>query len=196
MFMQSYIKVKGHQRSSCKMCSKWLHLIWKVVRLEPNLVYWYNVGTFTCSWGQRSQMKVKGHGRSLCKISWKCKIWHICILEDQLETCEPNRCGIKVRCQFGEFASSTIRERQGTLVVQRPCIFFWGGGEGGPNDPRFVIHFVTQILQSHKDLRFSWIQLIWPPQKIMSCTFWSEFSKELDLMYVKHNKSNTKPIPE
>ena len=99
---RSYIKVKGHQRSSYKMGWKCkIHLIWKVeVRLEPNLVYWYKVGTFTLSWGQRSQMKVKGHVRSICKIVWKCKIWFICVLEDQLEPCDPNRCEIKVRCQF------------------------------------------------------------------------------------------------
>ena len=52
------------------------------VRLEPNLVYWYNVGTFTCLWGHRSQMKVKGHVRSICRRAWKYKIWLICILED------------------------------------------------------------------------------------------------------------------
>ena len=98
----SYNKVKGHQRSSCKMGSKYrIHLIWKVeVWLEPNLVYWYNVGTFTSSWDQRSQMKVEGNVRSICKIAWKCQIWLICILEDQLKACDPNRCGIKVRCQF------------------------------------------------------------------------------------------------
>ena len=101
-----YTKVKGHQRSSCKMGSKCkIHLIWKVeVWLEPNLVYLYNVGTFTISRDQRSQMKVKGHVRSICKIAWKCQIWLICILEDQLKPCDPSRCGIKVRCQF---ASST-----------------------------------------------------------------------------------------
>ena len=46
------------------------------VRLEPNLVYWSNVKTFTCSWGQRSWMNSKGHVRLICKIAWKCKIWH------------------------------------------------------------------------------------------------------------------------
>ena len=83
---RSYMKVKGHQRSSCKIGSKCkIHLIWRVeVGLEPNLVYWYNVRTFTCSWGQRSQMKVKGHVRLICKIAWKCKIWLICILEDHV----------------------------------------------------------------------------------------------------------------
>ena len=64
---RAYTKVKGHQRSSCKMGSKCkICLIWKVeVGLEPNLVYLYNVGTFTCSWGQRSHIKVKGHVRSI-----------------------------------------------------------------------------------------------------------------------------------
>ena len=107
---RSHTKVKGHQRSNCRMDSTYkIHLIWKVkVRLEPNLVYWYNVGTFTCSWGQRSQMKVKGHVRSICKVAWKfLKKWLICMLEDQLEPCDPNRCGIEVRCQF---ASSTNRD--------------------------------------------------------------------------------------
>ena len=99
---RSYTKVRGHQRSSCKMGSKCkIHLIWKVeIHLKLNLVYWYNVGTFTCSWGQRSPMNVKGHVRSTCKINWKCKIWLFCILEDQLEPCDPNRCRMKVRCQF------------------------------------------------------------------------------------------------
>ena len=50
-----------------------------------NLVYWYNMETFICSCGQRSQIKVKGHLRSICKITWKCKFGLICILEDQLE---------------------------------------------------------------------------------------------------------------
>ena len=56
-------------------------LIWKVeVRLEPNLVYWYNMGTFIRSWGQRSYTKVKGHLRSSCMIGWKCEnglIWKV-----------------------------------------------------------------------------------------------------------------------
>ena len=74
---RSYTEVKDHQRSSCKMGSKYnIHFIWKVeVRLEPNWVYWYNVRIFTCTRGQRSQIKVKGHVRSTCKIAWKCKIW-------------------------------------------------------------------------------------------------------------------------
>ena len=39
---RSYTKVKGNQRSHCKMGPKCkIHLIWKVeVRLELNLVYW------------------------------------------------------------------------------------------------------------------------------------------------------------
>ena len=87
------------------------------------MVYWYKVGTFTCSWGQRSQVKIKGPVRSISKIVWKCKFWLICELEDQLQPCDPNRCEIKVRCQF---ASSTISEgrRQQTTAVQGTwCIF-------------------------------------------------------------------------
>ena len=75
---RSYTKVKGHQSSSCKIGSKFkIHLIWNVdVWLEPNLVFWYNLGTFTYSWGKQLQMKVKGHMRSIWKIAWKCKIIH------------------------------------------------------------------------------------------------------------------------
>ena len=112
MFMRSKVtKVKDHQRSSCKMSSKCkIHLIWKVeVRLEPNLVNWYDIGTFTCSWGQRSQMKIKGCVKY--KIAWKCYIWLICILEGQLEPCDPNKCEIKVMCNF---ASST--NQPGTVL--------------------------------------------------------------------------------
>ena len=65
----SHTKVKGHLRSSCTIgykCENYLN--WKVeVRLESNLVYWYNMGTFICSWGQRSHTKVKGHLRSSFK---------------------------------------------------------------------------------------------------------------------------------
>ena len=63
---RSHTMVKGHLRSSCKIGWKCENcLIWKVeVCLEPNLVYWYNMGTFVCSCGQRSQIKVKGHLRS------------------------------------------------------------------------------------------------------------------------------------
>ena len=79
------------------------------VHLELNLVYWYNVETFTCSWGQRSQMKVNGHVRSIFKINLKWTILLICIhvTEDHLEPCDPRKCGIKVGCQF---ASSTNRD--------------------------------------------------------------------------------------
>ena len=78
---RSCTKVKGHLRSSCKIGWKCESgLIWKVeVRLEPNLVYWYNMGTFTCSCGQRSYTKVKGHLRSSCKITWKYKFGLICM---------------------------------------------------------------------------------------------------------------------
>ena len=103
---RSYTKVKGHQRLIFKIGSKakFASLKKKLeVWLKPNLVYWYNVGTFTCSWGQRSQKKVKGHVRSICKVAPKCQIWLIWIL-DQLKPCDPNRCGIKVKCHF---ASST-----------------------------------------------------------------------------------------
>ena len=63
---------------------KWPHLkswslIWTI------LGYWYNMETFICSCGQRSQIKVKGHLRSTCKITWKSKFGLICILQDQLE---------------------------------------------------------------------------------------------------------------
>ena len=81
---RSHVKVKGHLRSSCKIHVGWKcesGLNWKVeVRLEPNLVYWYNMGTFICSCCQRSYTKVKGHLRSSCKIGWKCKnglIWKV-----------------------------------------------------------------------------------------------------------------------
>ena len=72
---RSYIKVKGHLRSSCKISWKCESgLILKVeVRLKPNLVYWYNMGTFICSCSQRSYTKVKGHLRSSCRIGWKCE---------------------------------------------------------------------------------------------------------------------------
>ena len=104
--VKGHTKVKGHQWSSCKMGSKCkIHLIWKVkVRLVPNFVYLFDIGTFTCSWGQRSQMKVKVHVRSMYKTAWKCKIWLICKIEHQLEPFDPSRCGIEVKCQF---ASST-----------------------------------------------------------------------------------------
>ena len=51
----SYTKVKGHLRSSCKIDWKCENgLIWKVeARFQPNLVYWYNMGTFICSCGQK-----------------------------------------------------------------------------------------------------------------------------------------------
>ena len=77
---RSHTKVKGHMRSSCKIGWKCqFGLIWKVeVRLEPNLVYGYNIRTLICSWGQRSHTKVKGHLKLSCKIGWKCQfglIW-------------------------------------------------------------------------------------------------------------------------
>ena len=77
---RSYTKVKGHQRSSWKIGSKCkIHLMSKVeVWLELNFVYWYNVWTSTCWWGQRSQGKVKGHVRSTCKTACKCK-FDICV---------------------------------------------------------------------------------------------------------------------
>ena len=74
-------KVYQGQRSSCKIGWKCENgLIWKVeVWFEPNLVYWYDMGTFICSCGQRSQIKVKCHLRSTWKIPWKCKFWLIWI---------------------------------------------------------------------------------------------------------------------
>ena len=126
LLMKSKVTYQGqsHQKSSCKMGSKCkIHRIWKVeIRLKPNLVYWYNVGTFTCSWSQRSQIKVKGHVRSTCKIAWKCKIWLFCILEDQLEPCDPYRCEIKVRCQFTSSTKDTsspgLRSILSCLVIR------------------------------------------------------------------------------
>ena len=72
---RSYIKVKGHLRSSCNIGWKCENgFIWKVeVRFEPNLVYWYDMWTFIWSCSQRSCTKVTGHLRSSCKIGWKCE---------------------------------------------------------------------------------------------------------------------------
>ena len=85
--VKGHIKVKGHLRSSCKIGWKCESgLIWKVeVQLELNLVYWYNVGTFTCSCSQRSYAKVKGHLRSSCKMGWKCENGRIWKVEVQFE---------------------------------------------------------------------------------------------------------------
>ena len=79
---RSYIKVKGHLRSSCKIGWKCENgLIFKVeVQFESNLVYWYNIWTFICSCSQRSCTKIIGHLRSSCKIGWKCEnglIWKV-----------------------------------------------------------------------------------------------------------------------
>ena len=54
--------VKGHIWRSKVIKSQVVRLTKNVnfTSLESNLVYWYNVGIFTCSWGQCSQMKVKG----------------------------------------------------------------------------------------------------------------------------------------
>ena len=52
-------------------------LIWKVeVQFEPHLVYWYDMGIFICSCGQKVRNQVQ---RSTCKITWKCKFGLICI---------------------------------------------------------------------------------------------------------------------
>ena len=114
----SYTKVKGHQRS-CKMGWKCqIHLIWKVeVRLEPILVSWYKVGTSTCSWGQKSQVKVKGHVRSICKVARKCKIWLICVLEDQLDKYMRSRSGVNLHHPHTVTASDT--SGSGTVM------YFW-----------------------------------------------------------------------
>ena len=82
MRSKGHIKVKGNLRSSYKIGWKCESgLIWKVeVGLEPNLVYWYNIGTVICSCGQRSYTKVKDHLRSRFKIGWKCEnglIWKV-----------------------------------------------------------------------------------------------------------------------
>ena len=121
---RSYTKVKRHQRSSCKMGSKCkIYLIWKVqVRLEPNLVYCYNVRTFTCLWGQRSQMKVKGHVMSICKIVWKCKnLTH-------LQTLGPVRTMWPHVWDQGQVSIHIIHKSQWqtTLAVRGPqCFFFF-----------------------------------------------------------------------
>ena len=65
---------------------KWLIFIWKVeIWLEPNLVYWYNMGTFIWSCSQRSYTKVKDHLRSHYTVGWKCKIHLIWKIEVWLE---------------------------------------------------------------------------------------------------------------
>ena len=84
MFMQSKVIYQGQkviwgqvirQAENVKVAS-----FKKLVRLEPNLVYWHNMGTFICLWGQRSYTKVKGHLRSSCKMGWKCEnglLWKV-----------------------------------------------------------------------------------------------------------------------
>ena len=141
---RSYIRVKGHQRSSCKMGSKCtigskckIHLIWKVeIRLEPKLVYWYNLGTFKCSWGQRSWIKVKGHVRLTCKIAWKCKIWLFCIFEDNVTpTGVGSRSGVNSHHPQNATAGNT------SVAVQGPwSIFFCCYG--------YVTIFCTKITGS------------------------------------------------
>ena len=71
---RSYTKVKGHLRSSCRIGWKCESgLIWKVeVRLEPNLVCWYNMGTFKCSCGQRSY---QGQRSSEVKLQDRLNMW-------------------------------------------------------------------------------------------------------------------------
>ena len=79
---------------------------WQVeVQFKPNLVYGYNMGTFICSWGQRSHIKVKGHLRSSCKIAWKLRIWLIY-----------NKCGNKVRCQPALFTNPDNRQHYRSLT--------------------------------------------------------------------------------
>ena len=70
-----------------------LYIILNASNFISNLVYGCNMGPFICSWGQWSHIKVKVHLRSSRMIAWKCTIWLICILGDQLESCEPRRCG-------------------------------------------------------------------------------------------------------
>ena len=74
--VKGHIKVKGHLRSSCMIgwkCES--DLIWKVeVRLEPNLVYWYNMGTFLCSCGQK--VTNQGQGSSEVNLQDNLKIMH------------------------------------------------------------------------------------------------------------------------
>ena len=43
------------------------------VQLEPNLVYWYNVGPLLCSYGQMPYTKVKGYRRSSCQMTQNVK---------------------------------------------------------------------------------------------------------------------------
>ena len=116
---RSYTKVKGHLRSSCKIGLKWENgLIWKVeVQLEPNLVYWYNMGIFIFSYGQRSYTKVKGHLKSSCRIGWKCEnglIWKVEV------RCQPN-CG-----DLDQMFTCIIHKprRQATLAIRGIAKYF------------------------------------------------------------------------
>ena len=107
---RSRAKVKGHQKSTFEIGPKWkiVHLIWKIeVQLGLNFVNWYNVGAFTCLWGQMSQMKVRGHVRPIFKIIWKCSIWliYMHVIEEQWQY-DPARWGSR----SGQFASSTNRD--------------------------------------------------------------------------------------
>ena len=83
MFVPSEVIYQGQRPSERGQVVRWAQNVKfpsfekLEVWLEPNLVYWYNVGTFTCIWGQRSQIKVKCHVRSISKIAWKCTIWPI-----------------------------------------------------------------------------------------------------------------------
>ena len=109
-----HIKVKGHQRSSCKVGWKCESgLIWKVeVWLEPNLVYRYNMGTFIYSCSQRSYTKVRGHLRWSCKLKSNLnQTWFIepsyvyAIKRSQIKVKGNLRSAYKItwKCKFGTY---------------------------------------------------------------------------------------------
>ena len=66
MLMRSKVTYQGQGSSEVKleemlkMKNSYLGLVWKVeVRLEPNLVYGYKMGTFICWWGQGHILRSK-----------------------------------------------------------------------------------------------------------------------------------------
>ena len=120
---RSYTKVKGHLRSSCEIGWKCENgLIWKVeVWLEPNLVYWYNMGAFICSCSQRSYTKAKGHLRSSCKIVWKCENGLICKVDVWFE---PN---LVYWYSMGTFICDPSQQNKAVVCYQEKCDipFIW-----------------------------------------------------------------------
>ena len=121
MFLRFVVKASRklnglHTISKCK-----IHLIWKVeVWLEPHLVwYMYNVGTYTCSSGQRSQIEIKGYkwrseamSGQFVRYPENVKLNSFAYLRIELEPYDPNRCGIKVSCQFASFTNCNGRRDQ------------------------------------------------------------------------------------